>query len=587
MNEDYFLKDILISAADFKEANYQEYTEGINNDGYYTLSSIYNLRANNYFADGNLVQTKINRILYCILSMEFNPDNVENPFTPKRQNSTSKTFTLSNLTPELVFFLSDIIDNINNNLLKSRIADICWIMKETKSISHALTAIKNYMTINITENGYTFYGKNCLKRASVLILSIKDGAKDLYDLFIDKILSYTTNSNITKIFYIWEYSDLLLNFCISESQINDIIKHHYKEIDNCKTVNDYCEIDRGYKSLINWHNKSNNYPEEIKTKIAQGFNWVDFAESFDNHIARHEHINTAINILKKIPKKYRVEYHLDIKIAELTKLYKSEGIFCLSEMYPISHSTDITEKVKQTKSIFTGFSNSSALEYFIRLQTFADVSNFKLNLLSPLFTKTTFDNNGRTVAKNNGQDTFKIEIYDQYKLHIAITYGGYIKPALEQLQLLNNIPEHLFYEIVYNSPFVPKERKDIVSKGLFMGYCGDFVSAIHILVPQFEHCIRHLLQLNGEITTKSDEGIEVEVGLSSLIKNPKLNSILGESIKFEIEAIFCTKDCYNLRNDLAHGLVNYSDCHSSFAVYSWYFILKLIGLSYYNTIDLT
>ncbi len=61
----------------------------------------------------------------------------------------------------------------------------------------------------------------------------------------------------------------------------------------------------------------------------------------------------------------------------------------------------------------------------------------------------------------------------------------------------------------------------------------------------------------------------------------------GLSISFEVNALFCSKKCYNLRNNLAHGLINYFDCHSEIAVYSWYFILKLIGLSYYNTIDLT
>ena len=60
-------------------------------------------------------------------------------------------------------------------------------------------------------------------------------------------------------------------------------------------------------------------------------------------------------------------------------------------------------------------------------------------------------------------------------------------------------------------------------------------------------------------------------------------NIFGEDISFEIKALFCDSYGPNLRNELAHGLLDYDTCDSVYSIYAWWFCLRVVFNSYWNT----
>ena len=52
-----------------------------------------------------------------------------------------------------------------------------------------------------------------------------------------------------------------------------------------------------------------------------------------------------------------------------------------------------------------------------------------------------------------------------------------------------------FGPIVAMSPFVPADRTDLYALGFARYVNGDFISALHILVPQLENSLRYVLKL--------------------------------------------------------------------------------------------
>jgi hypothetical protein len=78
-----------------------------------------------------------------------------------------------------------------------------------------------------------------------------------------------------------------------------------------------------------------------------------------------------------------------------------------------------------------------------------------------------------------------------------------------------------------------------------------------------------------QTTTLGKDGIENEVGLSSLIDEAEVKAILGDGDAFELRALFCSALGPNLRNQVAHGLLNQVECNTSVAAYAWWWVLRL------------
>ena len=156
-------------------------------------------------------------------------------------------------------------------------------------------------------------------------------------------------------------------------------------------------------------------------------------------------------------------------------------------------------------------------------------------------------------------------------------------PALEVIQLHHRVREGDFVGIADHSPIVPSGREDLFGKALFAGYDNDFISALHLLVPQLEHMVRWHLKNAGVRTTGVDQsGIENELGLSALVDLPETAQVFGKSLAFEIEALFCDAFGPNLRNSVAHGLLDGRDLRSPYAVYAWWLGLRLVFNTFWN-----
>ena len=65
----------------------------------------------------------------------------------------------------------------------------------------------------------------------------------------------------------------------------------------------------------------------------------------------------------------------------------------------------------------------------------------------------------------------------------------------------------------------------------------------------------------------------------------RLHKIFGEELYFEINTLFSNEDlCFNLRNRLSHGLINYETFYSYPYIYSWLLIFNIVFFNFlHNT----
>jgi len=313
-----------------------------------------------------------------------------------------------------------------------------------------------------------------------------------------------------------------------------------------------------------------------------------------NHISARINYENAIKYLRGIQKKYREKFGIEKRIDEIRKLMNNAGELSLSEMGVISSgSIDISKFIEESINAVRGKDLLNALATLANiysgpkvneLREYAEdmIMNHPLQAFIPF---TGFSANGKVRSKRpgfdfdneNNEEVFWSEMVKKYMIEISISVQGGILPALEIVQQEHRISELDFFQISGQSPIVPLGREKLISKALYLGFEGDFVSSIHILTPQIENMVRYHLNQIGVPTTVLDEnGIETEIGLSSLVEIKEVHEIFGENLTFEFEALFCDPYGPNLRNEIAHGLLSIEYAQSEYAIYAWCLLLRIV-----------
>lgn len=115
------------------------------------------------------------------------------------------------------------------------------------------------------------------------------------------------------------------------------------------------------------------------------------------------------------------------------------------------------------------------------------------------------------------------------------------------------------------SPAFPEDRRGFLEHGLSAFVQGDWVAAIHVLLPQIEEALRQLGYLLGDRTSNwetSSDGIRrLDVrALHAVLDGPGLIGCFGVDVISFFKATLVQQQGLNLRNRMAHGLLYPEEC---------------------------
>jgi hypothetical protein len=205
------------------------------------------------------------------------------------------------------------------------------------------------------------------------------------------------------------------------------------------------------------------------------------------------------------------------------------------------------------------------------------------------------DEQGRVIGRKPGIGLNEEEIEEATRLEM-FRYARYqqqcfaeviVQHAIEQINLEHQVGLGDILPIVTDNPFVPPNREYLYAKGLYAGLTGDLVVAAHLLVPQIEHSLRHILVLKGISVSGIDQyGIQEEYPLGVILHKyrAELEHILGENIVFDLRGLLVERFGSNLRNQVSHGLLDQGAFFSWHILYLWWLTLRLCYLPMYSQI---
>lgn len=599
------IDDIKITIDDFHSINWKEIIRETTTEEYFSLKNILFSKANETINEGKLAQGKILRLLGDAYSMMLVPESLNEPFKPFLIIDGKRSALPEDFSNEDINFFKSISTLIGNSRLESRIADILWLISKPKKIEYALRAIDYYKLIELNENSWIDDGKKCWERAIQLCLMLGEVAISRLNELENRLIESLTKATTADGYLAFGIAELLLkNKLGMESQ--EIIANQLATlaIQFSKEDDLHSSQDHFYLSS-EWYKKLGDKDKAAKMLCNTAECYVKDAllrqnSDVPSYSVAVDFFEKAIQTYRKIPKELRENYDVARKIKELQVLMRDSGEKSLNEMKRFtSEPVDISDIVRYSIQIVKGQDTLEALTRFANIYNgfnmkkaypFAREMIEKFPLQTLLSTVYLSSDNGRVIGKQSagevGSPTEKMvysRMIQYYLMDIGLVVQGYIWPALEILRQEHRITESDFHVLASRSPIVPPDRVRLIAKGLFKGYDNDFVSAIHILVPQLENLVRYHLKQRGEITTNLDKnGLETENSLKTLMGNPIINEIFGEDLSFEVKVLFCDSQGINMRNNLAHGLVDYDASEGIYVVYAWWLILKMVFNTFYN-----
>ncbi|WP_456061861.1 DUF4209 domain-containing protein [Bradyrhizobium oligotrophicum] len=100
------------------------------------------------------------------------------------------------------------------------------------------------------------------------------------------------------------------------------------------------------------------------------------------------------------------------------------------------------------------------------------------------------------------------------------------------------------------------EDMGLLLQGVRAWFEGDYVKAVHVLVPQIEGGVRSIAGQLGKPVTKAHpkiKGASVAINMGDILYSDEIVKKLGDDVAFYLLALYADPRGLNLRNQLAHG----------------------------------
>ena len=603
-------KEVEIGVEEFLRSGWESALEGNGREhNLWGISQSLSSAAQIAMEGGKSAEGKVLWLLADACSMILDPKSINEPFKPFMVIQGKRSAVPEDFAEEDITFFSQIAEKIDDAWLKARIADLVWLLSRPRNHRFALLAIDAYRMIPLESKTWKQGGQQCCERAVNLTLMLGKGAgtraKEIEAELLDTFLKATSEDSFLSL----NIAELMLQKGFGRGKELDIAKK-LEELAMHLDSEAIFFIARAYFELAaKWFLKAGEKASVTRMIVYEAETWVKDAHariSSDNpsNMVAARFFENAIQKYRSVPRAEREHHRLDERIAELYAEMSSAGEKSLTEMGVISSGQiDITEIIEASGNAVRGKNAYEALMAFANIYKGCRVSQireFSQKMLhehpmQAIISATLMSRDGRVIAKRPGmnlgnsaaeenEEVIWAEMVKHYIMELSLIVQGFIWPALEILHLEHRLREADFISIANLSPFVPQGRDRLFGKALFAGYERDFVVALHTLIPQIENMVRsHLKSRDVKTTVLDSNGIENEIGLSSLMELPETKDVLGEDLTFEFRALFCDAFGPNLRNELAHGLLDNEAFESINAIYAWWLTLKIVFNTFLNS----
>lgn len=258
-----------------------------------------------------------------------------------------------------------------------------------------------------------------------------------------------------------------------------------------------------------------------------------------------------------------ISYNMKDDAERITKKITEIGPKVVDSMQSFSHSIEIPKE--QLDAYLDSMTNGGLENTLIRIaahfipkknQLEEQVLELAKNYpLTYLFTKTLQDHKGRPIATiGSVEDDLEGHVIHQLSSNLN-TNAFFLRHSFKKALEVYDINVQDLTDFIFKSPLFEETKQDIIHAGLRAYLNQDYISAIHILVPQIEAAIRTLVELTGGATLRSTRqgGLQLRT-LDDLLRDEKVKECFGIDLSFYFRILLTEQRGWNIRNDVCHAI---------------------------------
>lgn len=526
-----------------------------------------------------------------ITSMMLNADSREEPFSPMMVLSTGRSAALEDFTDNHLDALKEVVAEATDPELRARIADVIWCRKRDHRM--AKLAVRSYLesAANLRSSDDWLSELERVERAMALAAEL--GRPD--ELW-SKVVGYAEGA-------VREYEGVRVDR--PRARFMEILQKYragdperYASLAGeaaVKAEEAKCwpEARQLWRLEARWREMMQDSDGMRRALVRAAETHVgeaeeELARDSPNYITASSHLERAIEGLRRAGKTGE-------RVEELHKRLLEYQARTRDEMVAFSEDMDLSKVTDQAKEQVKGKPMGEALLAMIsgcvspnKAHLREQVKEMSKDGIWMLMERSVVDQRGRVVARmpsffsghpEEVERAIKAEMLSQANQYRQTYAVAFIYPAWRQINLDHDVRLRDLLPVVLDNPFVPEGHEDTYARGLLAGFKGDFLTATHLLIPQLENSIRHVLSRSGVIVSKLDSfGIQEEKDLGALLYEPKLEELLGEDLVFDLQGLLVERFGTNLRNRMAHGLLGHDEFASPTVLYLWWLVLRICVL---------
>ena len=530
------------------------------------------LRFEVLFSDENLqklndVSDKDLFVLLRKISSMYMKDDESAPFGPMIELSDgNRSFSLSDLTDQNCEKLKTLALERLPLPVKARVADVMWIQQKNL-YQYGIIAAQAYLELYnaFFSQGEYHQALRYIKRS--LSISSQINKPDIRDqayqcLYDDAIRMNGEDDGFFSLWAIEIIIDKKYGDALSILQIIDKIINTNQ--DNVR------KVEFAYELKAMHFVKVNKAEEAKKTKLELAEYYADFANRFlgnnmQGAFTSEKVIKKAIMLCKNNGAPERAK-DLHKQLLEIQKAIPEQMV---PMTIPINR-----EKYKEI--IDANMEGLSFQESILRLNQFIHYSTrdeIKEIVIKALHEAPLSHLFGRTIVNASGQPILTLspldmnnpesdpELLEKYMYQRLLEDQNIIGMIWLNYMFSYIRSHYVFCEddldfITKNNPIVPKGRERIIRSAVYMVLKGQFYEALHILAPQAEHLFRTLAKEVGALTvTLEADGTSKEKTLTAIFNLQELLESYDNDILFVFKGLLNEEAGANIRNEIAHGLL--------------------------------
>jgi len=540
---------------------------------------------------GQVIDARSYRFVAQLAFIHLEPHNEDAPLRPAIIMQSGRSSAPEDFDDATLGVVAQLMSTSKISALRARFGDILWVRKKDymaaqEAASHYLEAFKL-----VDAKGEWAWDIDSLERGMALarVLGKKKSTFKDYVSFIIGRLNEIEHSCADA------YGTRLLTLLTDQragdpkrlAVIAESIASRMDKVGSTSLAHNYYDI------AARCHELTSDVTEAKRVKRRKGDSLVELANECikkpeQGYLSGTHHLAVGIECLRQGGED-------EARVTKLHKTLREWQVKSAGEMKTFTTEMDVSEMIELARKHVSGKSLRDAIFAMgvghqpvdckaLRQRVIDHMDQFPL---SSLFGASFMAPDGRVLAnKPSGLTTdedvreaaIQAEMFHQAaQIDWGLRAHAYIDVCRREI-LMEHRPTHndLAFLVLQN-PFIPPGHEALFLKGIIAGFRGDFDIAAHLLVPQVEESVRHILTAAGHVTSKLDAKlIQEQRLLGTLLAMPETVELFGADHVFELRGLLCDKFGRDLRNRLAHGFVTYNECWGDDVLNLWWLVMRFL-----------